>query len=165
MMISNIHKRCERVYPITIRGKHPFEGNTTNVTRVELSLNFDAFIVQQHINALALTKRLFKCDVCGLCFTGCRSLNTHTQTHAVENPFKCDSCGLYFTQRTSLKGHMCIHTGEKPFKHDYCGVGFAGNNNVKGHLRTHTGEKPFRCDMCGICFAQVDPYWGDVLQM
>ncbi|XP_069700197.1 zinc finger protein 271-like [Periplaneta americana] len=104
----------------------------------------------------AITKRPFRCDVCGKGFLQARHLTRHMMVHTGEKPFTCEECLKRFSQRSDLMRHTRrIHSGEKPFVCGICMKGFSQRGDFIRHTqRVHAQDKPFSCPLCLKRFAQ-----------
>ena len=110
--------------------------------------------LRNHINAVHLGLRPFKCDLCEKDFTQKSHLNTHHKNvhlKVEDSRFYCHSCSKYFTSTQKLDEHVIrIHSVAKRYTCEECGYA----TNTKRYLLRHSfshkdlSEYPFHCKDC-----------------
>ncbi|XP_067321351.1 zinc finger protein 431-like [Anolis sagrei] len=125
---------------------------------------------------------VYKCNVCGQCFTQNMAFVLHKTLHAGKTHLKrkesakcaadykspylsqeeifeenedfiSQECGKSFLQSSHLMKHGGFHTENKGYKCQKCGKCFTQNTQLIDHWRSHTGGELYQCQECGKCFA------------
>ena len=126
---------------------------TVNCPHCEYKTARDGHL-QQHINAVHLGLRPFKCDICGKDFTQKPHLKTHSKdvhSNVKDVRFYCDLCSKYFKTNQQLSLHnLRIHSNAKQLQCEECGKGLNTPQELKRHSYTHkeNSERPFECQHC-----------------
>ncbi|XP_067321343.1 zinc finger protein 436-like isoform X2 [Anolis sagrei] len=127
-------------------------------------------------NGDSARERLYKCNVCGQCFTQNMGLILHKTVIAGRShckwkiSAKCiadyesphwsqeeifqgtddiisQECGTSFVQSSHLK--------QEPYRCQECGKCFASSSQLMRHKKLHTGKEWYKCQKCEKCFTQT----------
>jgi KRAB domain-containing zinc finger protein len=90
-----------------------------------------------------------RCEICSLDVQRLY-LKTHIEKHKEITGFKCDICGICYSGKTRLVYHMKKHQTTRKFKCEICKEGFNKPEYYNEHLFSHSADpRPFKCDKCG----------------
>ena len=97
------------------------------------------------------TKKIFKCDECGKCFSNARNFQLHRKTvHEGRKDKKCEECGERFGQNSSLTRHKkFIHDGRKDYKCQECGKEYGSISYLTDHMKVVHEKIKYKCEDCG----------------
>lgn len=89
----------------------------------------------QHVNAVHLSNKIYKCKTCGKKFETEEKRNNHSLIHKAEKKYKCNKCTKSYTIKSDLVKHtLRIHqVGTFPLACSICRKGFIRSD----HLRVH----------------------------
>ncbi|XP_075698562.1 uncharacterized protein LOC142663685 [Rhinoderma darwinii] len=126
-------------------------------------------------------KEVFKCRICGLCFSNTIELVAHHQIH-IKKPYPCSECGRGFYSRSGLVTHQKTHAFQRLYDCPTCGKTFisiahlilhqevhveagdssgtgadagdssGGDSNLTDYQHFGSQDKLFSCSICGECF-------------
>ncbi|XP_062829498.1 zinc finger protein 436 isoform X2 [Anolis carolinensis] len=126
-------------------------------------------------------EKLYKCNVCGQCFTQMLAFVLHNTLHVGKShlerkvsaksvadyklphlsqeeifegteDFMSQECGKSFIQSSHLLKHEIFHTGQEPYQRQEYGECFVYSSDLVKHKTLQTGDKPYQCQECGKCF-------------
>lgn len=82
----------------------------------------------------------FRCEDCHKVFKKRHNLNSHLQTHGIEQPYECHTCGTRFARQSDLNRHVNIHKGEK-FECRGCRRSFSRKDTLSKHYESRVGRE------------------------
>ena len=113
-----------------------------------------------HINAIHLGLRPFKCETCGQGFTQSSHVKSHyKRVHLKVKNHKCEHCDKSFNAKQELKRHvLTIHdeNGPDTLKCEQCDFVTKSFQGLRFHSYRHGKPKPYPCDECDKAYETTD---------
>ena len=117
------------------------------------------------VNGEGITKKSYKCNLCGVLFSRQANLNRHLKRkHKTDenvalpqDVYPCELCDKEFKKKYHLLRHVRVkHEALKgdELKCKVCGKSFTRVENLKRHMTVHNSDSGLKCDHCEIKFSQ-----------
>ena len=104
--------------------------------------------LKEHINALHIQKRKYKCNICDFAAKTKDTLNDHMKTHDGFRHFPCEHCGQVLKSARNLRNHKC----KTVLNCDHCTKTFRSIGFLEKHVKAAHSNSLFKCDICDKVF-------------
>ena len=119
---------------------------TFRIRVVGLKQHKDQGLQQKFDRELKISRRCFRCDMCGIKCASTKEINAHYKnTH---KNIQCKKCIKEFSSPYLLKKHMYDH-GERKYKCDLGDVMLTFRSQLSDHSTTHAKDTRYWCQRAG----------------
>merc|ERR1712130_169472 len=105
-----------------------------------------------HINALHLQKRDYKCSFCDKSFARHSHVKRHEDAHRNLRKYKCSLCDMAFNRKSHLDRHIETHTKGKTVFCYICKQGCRSKRSLDEHMKKHSARTE-KCPACDKSFS------------